>query len=1036
MGKTSQGGRKTSTKRKASSGKKLVVVESPAKAKTINKYLGPGYQVKASMGHVRDLPARELGIDLTNGFEPVYQDLPGRHKVLGELKKAAAAATEVYLATDLDREGEAIAWHLVEALELPPSKVRRVVFNEITKTAILQAFENAHEIDLDKVNAQQARRLLDRIVGYQLSPLLWRKIAKGLSAGRVQSVAVRMIVDRERQIAGFVPQEYWRIMGSFTLQPDQAEAQARAWIEFLKSATDPDGRTEKDKVAWSAEHQFVRAELVDLDGNAFKPVDAAEARRVAEALGFVCVEQREHEEPCGHRKDLSLNRIELVGHTEPGGAPDYGIASVSTKRTTTKPPPPFTTASLQQASANRLRFSATRTMRVAQQLYEGVDVGGGEGLVGLITYMRTDSTNLSNESLEAVRAWIGSEFGPDYVPDSPNSFGRSQRAQEAHEAVRPTDPTRTPESMADRLSAEQAKLYELIWRRFVACQMPPAQWDSTTAMIEAASSAGVARFKATGRRLVFDGHLRVTGVSTANGEQILPDLAEGQAMAPVAIEPAQHFTSPPPRYTEASLVKALESEGIGRPSTYAAIIQTIQDRGYVEQRDRRFWATSLGQVVTDKLVEHFSDIMAIEFTSHMEDDLDKVEESHMDWVAVLKEFYEKFSKDLERAGDQMEPVKAAPSDHQCPECNEPMVYRWSKNGRFLSCSQYPECKQTFDVDDDGNPLKPAVSDLKCEKCGKDMVLRRSRSGPFLGCSGYPDCDQTMPCDESGKPFERVKEEDLDVKCDQCGSPMAVKWRGRRSFLGCSSYPDCRNTSPMPEGIYIEPPPRAAPEPAGFNCEKCGAPMVIRTGRRGKFIACSAFPKCRNPKSIDKLEALQAEAAATSTGESPTDSADTESPAATSAKRPAAKKDKSPAAATRDPSDGPVEAGAVPHNEGNMGVRLTKTGKLAIDSLDQPVSCPTCGSAMALKRGPWGPFLSCSEFPRCKTTGRLNTKAKEQAAAELPPEPPKPPPEPTDIKCEKCGAQMVIRAGRSGRFLSCSGFPKCRNAKPLPAHLVG
>ncbi len=1017
---------KTNGKPKRSPGKALVIVESPAKAKTINKYLGSGYMVKASMGHVRDLPSRELGIDLTNGFQPSYEDLRGRGKVLTELRKAASSAAAVYLATDLDREGEAIAWHLVEALDLPPEKVRRVIFNEITQSAIRQAFEHPHEIDLDKVNAQQARRILDRIVGYQLSPLLWRKIAKGLSAGRVQSVAVKMIVEREREIRAFIPEEYWRIMGTFALDAAQADSLAEAWAVLLASAESPDGPTEKDKLAWSAEHGCIRAELVEFDGAAFKPTSVAEARRVAEALGFVC--QRQDETPWADYQRLNLNLVRLIGRTDPAQAPAHRIASVSTKRTTSRPPAPFTTATMQQAGANRLGFSASRTMRIAQQLYEGVDVGGGEGPVGLITYMRTDSTNLSNESVVAVRGWLETNLGPEYVPDKPNQFGRSQRAQEAHEAIRPTDPTRTPESLKNQLTAEQSRLYDLIWRRFVACQMPPAQWDSTTVVVTADSAAGAAKFKATGRRLVFDGYLRVAGINS-NGDQLLPDLTEGQPLTPIAIEPKQLFTSPPPRYTEASLVKTLEAEGIGRPSTYAAIIQTIQDRGYVEQRDRRFWATPLGEVVTDKLVAHFADVMDTKFTSRMEDDLDKIEEAHLDWRAVLKEFYDPFSLDLAKAGDEMEPAKAEPSDYECPDCGKAMVYRWSKNGRFLSCMGYPDCKVTLDVDDDGKPIQNGVSDLECERCGKAMVLRRSRNGPFLGCSGYPECDHTVPCDEQGHPLKLVQPEDIDETCELCGAAMAVKWRGRRAFLGCSAYPECRNTRSLPAGVYLKPPPKPEPIPAGFSCEKCGKPMVIRDGRRGKFISCSGFPKCRNAKPIEKLEALKA-AADQETPDSA--AAPTPAEAETAAKRTPAK----PQATEAHSTSAPVEGGTVPNNEGNPDVRLTKSGKLAIDSLDQPVRCPDCGSEMTLKDGRWGPFLSCTSFPKCKTTGRLNKRAMEQAREQFPEPPPKPPPQPTDIDCEECGAKMQIKTGRSGPFLGCSAYPKCRSTRPLPPELVG
>jgi len=1021
----------------------LVIVESPAKARTINRYLGSDYQVKASMGHVRDLPSRELGIDLTKGFEPTYQTLPTRRKVLSELKKAAEAADKVYLATDMDREGEAIAWHLVEALKLPREKVLRVIFNEITRSAIRHAFENPHQIDLDKVNAQQARRILDRIVGYQLSPLLWRKIGKGLSAGRVQSVAVRMVVDREREIRAFVPQEYWRITGCFTAQTDRARELGRQWMEFLTRTPSPETeRTEKEKSAWLAERRCVRADLVELNGVEFKPAQSAEALRVAEALGFVCTERTE--QPWNEYAHLDLKRIVVKGLTDPSKAPRHRVTSVTTKRTTSRPPAPFTTASLQQAASVQLKFGASRTMRIAQGLYEGVDIGGDEGQVGLITYMRTDSTNLSDESLRSVREWIASNLGPDYVPSEPNRYGSGARAQEAHEAIRPTDPNRTPESLHGRLPAEQWKLYDLIWRRFVACQMPPAQWDSTTAFIEADSSAGKATFKATGRKLVFDGFLRIAGMGGSGGEQWLADLAEGQELVPFAVEPTQNFTSPPARYTEASLIKALESEGIGRPSTYAPILQTIQDRGYVEQRDRRLYATSLGEVVTDKLVKHFSDIMDIKFTGRMEDELDKIEEAHLDWVAVLKEFYEPFAEALTRAGQEMEKVRAEPSPHLCPECGKPMVYRWGRNGRFLACSGYPACEGALNVDAEGNPLQPKTTDHKCPRCGGPMVLRRSRRGPFLGCKGYPECSQTLPCDESGNPLQLVKEEDIAEKCEACGSRMVVRWKGRRAFLACSGYPQCRQTAPLPGGVFLQPPPKAAPEPAGFDCDQCGRPMVIRQGRRGRFISCSGFPKCRNAKPIARLDELRSAgtpASPSSSRAAPSDEQDAPSSEATtdSEVRRQGHGRTSQAKKTRPSQtvpNGSSEPGTVTNNEGNTAVRTTRGGKLVVESLDRPVLCPSCGSPMTPRRGPWGPFLSCGGFPKCRITGRLAGHAVEQAEAQLGEPSPRPKPQPTDLKCEQCGSVMVIRASRNGRFLSCSAFPKCRNAKPLPAELVG
>jgi len=1025
------------------SGAALVIVESPAKAKTINRYLGSGFRVYASMGHVRDLPTRELGIDLTKGFEPPYLNLPSRKKVLTELKKAAANADQVYLATDLDREGEAIAWHLVEALNLPPRKVRRVIFNEITKSAIQHAFESPHDINMDKVNAQQARRILDRIVGYQLSPLLWQKIAKGLSAGRVQSVAVRIVVEREREIRAFKPEEYWRITGYFTRDSSLARDLAGHWEAFCREAG-ADGPTEKDKSAWLTERQCFRAELAELNGEEFKPTGAAEALRVAEALGFAC--ERQVETPWAEYEHLRLKRVALEGRTNPAAAPGHRVVSVTTKRTTSRPPAPFTTAAMQQAASTQLRFGASKTMRIAQGLYEGVDIGHGEGAVGLITYMRTDSTNLSNESIQAVREWIGRNLGSSYVPDSPNRYGSSERAQEAHEAIRPTEPARTPESLKGRLVADQWKLYDLIWRRFVACQMPPAQWDSTTVLIDADCSAGTARFKATGRKLVFDGFLRIAGMSSSSGEQWLPDLAENQAVTPFAIEPLQCFTSPPPRYSEASLIKALEAEGIGRPSTYAPIIQTIQDRGYVEQRERRLYATSLGEVVTDKLVQHFPDIMDIKFTSRMEDELDKIEDAHLDWVAVLKEFYDPFSRDLTAAGEKMEKVRSEPSDYTCPECGKPMVYRWGKNGRFLACTGFPECSGALNVDDKGRPIQPVLSDQKCPRCGGEMIVRRSRTGPFLGCKTYPECKGTVPCDAAGNPLKRVKEEEIQQNCEQCGSRMVVRWKGRRAFLACSGYPQCRETQSLPPGIYLEPPPKAEPEPAGFNCEKCGRPMVIRDSRRGKFLSCSGFPKCRNAKPIAKLEELKAAAAKTPSkvpssdddgvpwdaDETVVKDTDKKTKRKTAAKKTAgAAKTAVAKASTKTAYD----RGNVPNNEGNPAVRTTKGGNLVAESLDRPVLCPSCGSEMTAKRGPWGPFLSCSGFPQCRTTGRLAGRGIEQANEQLGAPPPKPKPKPTNITCDQCGAKMVIRSGRSGSFLSCSTFPKCRNAKPLPAELV-
>ena len=1012
----------TGKKRSTSNSNSLVIVESPAKAKTISKYLGRGYTVKASMGHVRDLPPKSYGIDLQAGFEPTYESVPRRAKLLAELKKAADKADIVYLATDLDREGEAIAWHLAAALELDENKIKRVVFNEITKSAITESFANPRRIDMDKVNAQQARRILDRIVGYELSPLLWKKIAKGLSAGRVQSVAVRLIVERETGIRRFVPAEHWRVHLYFATEQSKLAELTRDWLDFLECGEDPDdGRTQKERTAWLSKHVCLEAELVKLGGENFKPTSVAEARQAAELLGFVCEEVEE--KVWEQYADKGLATVDLIGRTPLENAPPFSISRIETRRTKSKAPAPFTTATLQQAASSQLGFSASRTMRVAQQLYEGIDLGEGQGAVGLITYMRTDSTHLSNESVAAAREHIREQYGDKYLPDKPNRFGKAKRAQEAHEAIRPTDAARPPEYVKSSLNAEHLKLYGLIYKRFIACQMLPAEWDGTTVFVTCQTAKGEASLKAGGRKLVFDGFYKVAGIPASSGELILPGLSEDQPVWVMQVDPEQHFTSPPPRYTEASLVKRLEAEGIGRPSTYAAIIQTVQDRGYVEQIDRRFYATDKGQIVTEKLVEHFPRIMDVQFTSHMEDELDKIEDAHLDWVRVLHEFYDPFHQSLEIALENMQPVRAEPSEYTCEKCEKPMVYRWAKTGRFLSCSGYPECKNAMNVNRDGQPLIPKSSDHKCELCGKPMTLRQSRHGPFLGCSGYPECTHTIACDAEGEPLRLVTEEELEQPCELCGGTMKVRRRGVRAFLGCDQYPKCKNTGPIPDDVRLEHKPAPPPEEAGINCDRCGKPMVIRNGKRGKFIACSGFPRCRNTKPAEKLEQLKA---ATDAGEPPE-----ETPAKTAGKtakkttrKKTAKKTSKKAAASsaaRDPKASKYTLG--------------RTGKPCVEEITGPIYCPECGEEMAVKPGRWGPFLSCTGFPKCKMTGRLKGAALEQAKAKLGEPEQKPKPIPTDIVCEECGANMVIRTGRSGQFLGCGNYPKCKTTKPLPPELI-
>ena len=759
---------------KSNSHKSLVIVESPAKAKTINRYLGPDYEVQASMGHIRDLPSKGLNVDIEHDFEPTYDIMPGKKRVVTQLKAAAKKCDKLYLATDLDREGEAIAWHLAEILGVPEDRTYRVIFNAITKSAIQEAFAEPGRINTDKVMAQQARRVLDRIVGYEISPLLWKKVTRGLSAGRVQSVAVKIIVEREREIRAFKPEEYWLIPAVFTTE--LGSNYQPQWLDFMTpKGADGKGPTVEQQSQWLAEHNAFKAELFKISDTKFKAANEEEALRIFREL------ER---------------------------AP-FKISDIETKESVSKASPPFITSTLQQAAANRLGFTAKRTMAVAQQLYEGIDLGS-MGSLGLITYMRTDSTHLSGEALGEVRNYIQHQFGPKYLPEKPNFYAAGKSAQQAHEAIRPTDVDLTPQEIRQQLTDEQFKLYDLVWRRFVACQMEPARWDVTTLTITAQTGAGVATYKASGRRLVFDGYSRVW--PTSSSEQQLPPTQVGQELATVDIHPEQHFTKPPARYTEASLVKALEKEGIGRPSTYAPIISTIQDRGYVEQKDRKFYSTDLGEVVTDKLNEYFPRIMDIAFTRQMEEQLDKIEDQHLDWVRVLKEFYGPFKENLKTATAEMKHAKAeaTPSEYNCPDCGRQLFYKFGKNGRFLSCSGYPECKFACPCDKEGRMMQDEVSEHKCPNCGKPMIRKSGRFGAFLGCSDYPTCKTTLRLDKEGNPL----------------------------------------------------PPKPPAESTGIKCHKCkSGELVIRKSKRGPFLGCNKFPRCRtivSAKGIDRLKELQAQ----------------------------------------------------------------------------------------------------------------------------------------------------------------------------------
>jgi DNA topoisomerase-1 len=762
--------------------KSLVIVESPAKARTINKYLGDAFVVKASMGHVRDLPKNRLGIDLENGFAPEYLTIRGKGDVLKELRKALKHADTVYLAPDPDREGEAIAWHLTQALKIPDEKALRITFNEITKKAVTAAIAKPDQINLDRVQAQQARRVLDRIVGYKLSPLLWEKIAKGLSAGRVQSVAVKLIVGREKEIQAFVPEEYWRVHATATVLGEEGP---RAGDAF-------------------------ELEVKKVDGETAKLPDEAAAAAVVSRL--------ESNPLC--------------------------ITSVDKRERVEKPSAPFITSTLQQAGSTRLRFSAKKTMLIAQQLYEGVEIGG-EGSVGLITYMRTDSPRIAEEVVTLARDVITDRFDASYVPESPHHYGKVTGAQEAHEAIRPTDPRRFPEDIKAYLTTDQFRVYNLIFERFLASQMKPARYAVTDVKVD----AGGVELSARGRVVLFEGFTRVLS-HREDKEDRLPDgLAPGAVLVRVGVEPSQHFTEPPTRFSEASLVRTLEKNGIGRPSTYATILSTITDRGYVEFADRKFKATELGILVTEKLEKHFPKILDTEFTSHMESELDQIAAAETKWTAVLDEFYSMFSKSLDVAYDEMEDLKNNPevTDQLCEKCGNPFVIKLHKRGKFLACSAYPECKNTRSMDGSAR-AQPIPTDHECEKCGSQLVIRTGRRGRFLACSAYPKCRNTMSCDDDGNP---VLPEKTGESCDKCGADMVIRFGRRGRFIACSAYPKCRNTKAIPGER------QKAPEKSGEKCPECGAEMVIKYGPRGPFQACSAYPDCKTTKPVDPRPVAEA-----------------------------------------------------------------------------------------------------------------------------------------------------------------------------------
>jgi DNA topoisomerase-1 len=776
--------------------KNLVIVESPAKAKTINKYLGRDFTVKASMGHVRDLPKKKLGVDVKKGFEAEYEPLPTRKKVLDELKAAAKDAEAVYLAADPDREGEAICWHLSESLGgRSKKKYRRVVFNEITKKAVQQAFENPIEVDSKKVDAQQARRILDRLVGYKVSPILWDKVRRGLSAGRVQSVALKLICDREREIRAFVAEEYWSVLA------------------HLQAGQPP----------------VFGANLLKRDGENLEIGNAEQAGQIRE-------------------------------HLESGV---FKVAKIQKKERRRYPVPPFITSKLQQEAFKKLRLPVKRTMQIAQKLYEGIELGE-DGALGLITYMRTDSTRVSDDALSAVRERITESYGADHLPEKPIFYKSKKDAQDAHEAIRPTYLDKDPESVKRFLSKDEYQLYKLIWNRFVASQMKPAVYDETVVDIDAsprAQKAPVYLLRAKGSILKFKGFLavyeetpdekpeaRVKDESLADDSTEpedaaaqLPPLEEGDVLTLQKLDTDQHFTQPPPRFSEASLVKELEENGIGRPSTYASIIATIETREYIEKREGRLFPTELGFLVTDLLVQHFRDIMDVEYTAAMEQELDEIEEGKDNLLNTLSQFWKKFEKDLKKAQAEMKDVKAMEekTDEKCDKCGSPMVLKWGRYGKFLACSAYPECKNTRQMTGAGGDGTPEVHEdvLKevCPKDGQPMIVKKGRFGPFLACSNYPECKTTkrLVRGEGGK-LQVEKLAPIDEKCPECQSDLM--WRRGRfgPFIACSNYPECK---------YIK---KKEAKEIGMTCPECGQGAVVeRKGRWGRsFYGCKRYPECK------------------------------------------------------------------------------------------------------------------------------------------------------------------------------------------------
>ena len=747
--------------------KSLVIVESPAKAKTIKKYLGNDFEVKSSMGHIKDLPIKELGVDVKNNFEPKYEVIKGKSAILKEIKKASEQAESVYLAPDPDREGEAIAWHIAEEIKSKNKNIYRAVFNEITKNAVQNAIKNPQKLDENLYLAQKARRILDRLVGYKISPILWKRVRKGLSAGRVQSVAVRLICEREQQIKSFIPEEYWSI------------------VARLEGGNPP---------------QF-EASLFKIDGKKLEIKNGAGASEIVQDLK---------------------------------GA-NFVVQNVEKKERRRYPTPPFITSTMQQEAARKINFSPDRTMRTAQGLYEGVEIGE-EGPVGLITYMRTDSTRISNEAINEVRQFIKYNFGSNYLPESPIFYKTKGKIQDAHEAIRPTSMSHTPDKIKNFLSSEQFKLYTLVWNRFVASQMNSAIYDQTTIDVSAKDKY---LFRATGSVLKFDGFLKVyeEGIDESpekDESEItgnMPELLQGEQLKLLELKPNQHFTQPPARFSEPTLIKELESKGIGRPSTYATIVSTILEKDYVAKEKGRLAPTNLGILVTDLLIKSFPEVLDVEFTAQMEDQLDKIAEGTTDWITVLQEFYKSFEGRLAESLAKMS--KAAETGEVCDKCGAKMVIKSGRSGLFLACSKYPNCRNTKPLENGmGEDETIPEQDAICEKCGGKMVVKSGRSGRFLACSNYPNCKNTKSLNNHQMPNLPPIVNEINELCNKCGAKMVVKMSRNGRFLACPNYPKCKNSKPLVVGVKC---PNA----------DCDGQIVEVFPKNGKMhYRCTNFPKCR------------------------------------------------------------------------------------------------------------------------------------------------------------------------------------------------